>query len=193
MMGKDFDNPFGRTTKKGTPIQMSSILDSGVFPGMQGGPLEHVIAAKAIAFNESLQPSFKEYGEQVVKNAHAMADELTQRGYDLISGGTDNHLMLIDLRSKGITGKLADKALGEAEITVNKNMIPFDPQPAMTTSGIRIGSAAITTRGFKEAECRKVIEWMDAVLSNPEDPRNLAKVRREVNNFMKTYPLYRRN
>jgi glycine hydroxymethyltransferase len=154
MMGKDFENPWGRTTKKGAPIMMSSILDSGVFPGMQGGPLEHVIAAKAVAFGEALDPSFAAYGRQVISNAQAMANEFVALGYDIISGGTDNHLMLLDLRRKGVTGKLADHALGLADITVNKNMIPFDPQPPMISSGIRVGSAAITTRGFKEAECR---------------------------------------
>ncbi len=148
MMGQDFDNPWGRTTKKGAPIQMSSVLDSGVFPGMQGGPLEHVIAAKAVAFGESLQPSFKDYGQQVIKNAQAMAEAFVSRGYHIISGGTDNHLMLIDLRSKNVTGKISENALGAADITVNKNMIPFDPQPPMTTSGIRVGTPAITSRGF---------------------------------------------
>ena len=190
LMGKDFDNPWGRTTKKGAPIKMSSILDSGVFPGMQGGPLEHVIAAKAVAFGEALQPEFKTYGQQVIKNASAMADAFVERGYNIISGGTDNHLMLIDLRSKNVTGKVAENALGEADITVNKNMIPFDPQPPMTTSGMRIGTAAVTTRGFKEADCVKVVEWIDAVLSRPEDSEHHAKVRAEVNAHMKNFLLY---
>ncbi len=190
LMGQDFDNPWGRTTKKGTAIQMSSILDSGVFPGMQGGPLEHVIAAKAVAFGEALQPEFKEYGRQVIKNARVMAEGFLQLGYDIISGGTDNHLMLIDLRSKNVTGKLAENALGEADITVNKNMIPFDPQPPMTPSGIRIGAAAITSRGFREADCRRVVEWVDSVLSRPEDSEHHAVVRKEVNAFMKKFPLY---
>jgi glycine hydroxymethyltransferase len=190
LMGKDFDNPWGRTTKKGAPIQMSSILDSGVFPGMQGGPLEHVIAAKAVAFGEILQPSFKTYCQQVIKNAQAMAAEFVSRGYDIISGGTDNHLMLIDLRRKGVTGKVADHALGEADITVNKNMIPFDPQPPMTTSGIRVGTAAITTRGFQEDDCRQVVAWMDAVLSHPDDAAQQAKIRAEINRFMEKFPLY---
>ncbi|MBU6340757.1 MAG: serine hydroxymethyltransferase [Bacteroidetes bacterium] len=190
MMGQDFANPWGRTTKKGAPIMMSSILDSGVFPGMQGGPLEHVIAAKAVAFGEALEPGFKDYGKQVINNAQAMAHEFVQRGYDIISGGTDNHLMLLDLRSKNITGKLADHALGEADITVNKNMIPFDPQPPMTTSGIRIGAAAITTRGLKEQDCRQVVEWIDAVLSNPEDASRIAGIRQDVNAFMAQFPLY---
>jgi glycine hydroxymethyltransferase len=190
MMGRDFDNPWGRTTKKGSTIQMSSVLDSGVFPGMQGGPLEHVIAAKAVAFGEALRPDFKQYGRQVIRNAAAMADEFTRRGYRIISGGTDNHLMLIDLRSKNVTGKLAEHALGEADITINKNMIPFDPQPPMTTSGIRIGSAAVTTRGFGEAECRQVAVWIDEALSRPQDADFLAALRGEVNRFMEDYRLY---
>ncbi len=190
MMGQDFENPWGRTTKKGAPIMMSSILDSGVFPGMQGGPLEHVIAAKAIAFGEALTPEFKSYGEQVIKNAQAMAGAFLERGYNIISGGTDNHLMLIDLRSKGVTGKAADHALGLADITVNKNMIPFDPQPPMTASGIRVGTAAITTRGFNEADCRQVVSWIDEVLSTPDDAAVQAKVRGEIHAFMSGFPLY---
>ncbi len=190
MMGKDFENPWGRTTKKGAPIMMSAILDSGVFPGMQGGPLEHVIAAKAIAFGEALDPAFKAYGQQVISNAQAMANELVSRGYDIISGGTDNHLMLIDLRSKGVTGKAADHALGLADITVNKNMIPFDPQPPMISSGIRVGTAAITTRGFKEDDCRQVVAWMDEVLSAPDDSSVQAKVKGAVHGYMGRFPLY---
>jgi glycine hydroxymethyltransferase len=190
MMGKDFDNPWGRTTKKGDPIKMSAILDSGVFPGMQGGPLEHVIAAKAVAFGEILDPSFREYGQQVINNAQAMASEFVSRGYDIISGGTDNHLMLIDLRRKNVTGKAADLALGLADITVNKNMIPFDPQPPMTTSGIRVGTAAITTRGLKEDDCRQVVAWMDEVITHHDDASVQAKVRAEVNNMMARFPLY---
>lgn len=190
MMGKDFENPWGRTTKKGAPIMMSSILDSGVFPGMQGGPLEHVIAAKAVAFGEALQPEFKQYGEQVIKNAQAMAGAFVERGYDIISGGTDNHLMLIDLRRKGVTGKAADHALGLADITVNKNMIPFDPQPPMTASGIRVGTAAVTSRGFSEDNCRQVVSWIDEVLSAPEDAAVQAKVRGEIHEFMSGFPLY---
>jgi glycine hydroxymethyltransferase len=190
MMGQDFDNPWGRTTKKGEIIQMSAILDSGVFPGMQGGPLEHVIAAKAVAFAEALTPAFKAYGQQVIKNAQAMAAAFMERGYNIISGGTDNHLMLIDLRSKKVTGKVAEKALGAADITINKNMIPFDPQPPMTTSGMRIGTAAVTTRGFGEAECRQVVEWIDEVLMHPEDAAVHAKVRKEINDLMRQFPLY---
>ncbi|MBL7782286.1 MAG: serine hydroxymethyltransferase [Saprospiraceae bacterium] len=190
LMGKDFDNPWGRTTKKGAPIQMSSILDSGVFPGMQGGPLEHVIAAKAVAFGEALQPDFKTYGLQVIRNAQAMAEEFGSRGYRIISGGTDNHLMLLDLQSKNVTGKVAEIALGAADITVNKNMIPFDPQPPMTTSGIRVGSAAITTRGMKEDDCRQVVEWIDEVITHATDEQVHAKVRTAVNAFMQKFPLY---
>jgi len=190
LMGNDFDNPWGRTTKKGAAIQMSSILDSGVFPGMQGGPLEHVIAAKAVAFGEILQPSFKAYSQQVIKNAQAMATEFVGRGYNIVSGGTDNHLMLLDLQSKGVTGKLAENILGAADITVNKNMIPFDPQPPMTSSGIRVGTAAVTTRGFGEAECRQVAVWIDEVLSRPEDTDVQARVRGEVNRLMEGFALY---
>ena len=190
LMGQDMDNPWGRTTKKGSLIRMSSILDSGVFPGMQGGPLEHVIAAKAVAFAEALQPEFRTYGQQLIKNAQVMAHEFVERGYNIISGGTDNHLMLIDLRSKNVTGKVAEHALGAADITINKNMIPFDPQPPMISSGIRIGAAAITTRGFQEADCRRVVEWIDSVLSRPEDAGHHETVRKEVNSFMKGFPLY---
>jgi glycine hydroxymethyltransferase len=157
---------------------------------MQGGPLEHVIAAKAVAFGEALQPAFKTYCQQVIRNAAAMAAAFSERGYHIISGGTDNHLMLIDLRSKNVTGKVAENALGEADITVNKNMIPFDPQPPMTTSGIRVGTAAITSRGFTEADCVRVVEWIDAVLTKPEDTDQHARVRSEVNEFMKGFPLY---
>ncbi|HPI07363.1 MAG TPA: serine hydroxymethyltransferase [Saprospiraceae bacterium] len=190
MMGKDFENPWNRTTKKGAPIQMSSILDSGVFPGMQGGPLEHVIAAKAVAFGEALQPEFKTYGLQVIRNANAMAEEFVSRGYRIISGGTDNHLMLLDLQSKNVNGKVAENALGAADITVNKNMIPFDPQPPMTTSGIRVGSAAITTRGMKEDDCRQVVEWIDEVIMHADDAAVHGKVRAAVNEFMQRFPLY---
>jgi glycine hydroxymethyltransferase len=189
MMGENIDNPFGRTTKKGTPIKMSTILDSGVFPGMQGGPLEHVIAAKAIAFQEALQPEFKVYQQQVLANAQVMSKAFVDRGYQIVSGGTINHLMLIDLRSKNITGKAADEALGHADITVNKNMIPFDPQPPMTSSGIRIGAAAITTRGFKEQECLKVVDWIDRIIMDPENTKLQKSVKKEINIFMKDFAL----
>jgi glycine hydroxymethyltransferase len=190
MMGKNFDNPWGRTTKKGNPIKMSAILNSGVFPGMQGGPLEHVVAAKAVAFGEALQPSFRAYGEQVIKNAQVMAQAFVEKGYQIISGGTENHLMLIDLRSKGITGKVAEAALGQAEITVNKNMVPFDTQSPFVTSGIRIGTAAVTTRGFKEADVLQTVEWIDQIIQNPESESTIDKVKEEIQAYMKQYPLY---
>lgn len=190
MLGKNFDNPWGRTTKKGNPIKMSAIMNSGVFPGMQGGPLEHVIAAKAVAFGEALDPSFKAYGEQVIKNAKVMADAFVNKGYKVISGGTDNHLMLIDLRSKDVTGKAAEKALGLAEITVNKNMVPFDTQSPFVTSGIRIGTPAVTTRGLKEEDCLKVVTWIDQVITNYENEELIRGIRQEVNSFMEQFPLY---
>ena len=190
MMGKNFNNPWGRTTRKGNPLKMSAVLNSGVFPGMQGGPLEHVIAAKAVAFGECLQPSFKSYGERVIKNAQVMAQAFVDRGYQIISGGTNNHLMLIDLRSKGVNGKVAEAALGEADITVNKNMVPFDTESPMVTSGIRVGTAAVTTRGFSEDDCLQTVEWIDAVLSNPEDSAQIAKVRQAINAHMANFPLF---
>lgn len=190
MMGQNFDNPWGRTTKKGEMIKMSAILNSGVFPGMQGGPLEHVIAAKAVAFGEALSPEFKAYGQQVQKNAQAMAQAFVQKGYHIISGGTDNHLMLIDLRSKGVTGKAADAALGKADITVNKNMVPFDTQSALVTSGIRIGTAAVTSRGFKEADCQKVVSWIDTAIMNIDNEEALLDIRKQVNQYMQGFPLY---
>lgn len=190
MMGKNFDNPWGRTTRKGNPIKMSAILNSGVFPGMQGGPLEHVIAAKAIAFGEALQPSFKEYGKQIIRNSQAMAQAFVDKGYDLISGGTDNHLMLIDLRSKGLTGKVAENALVTADITVNKNMVPFDTQSPFVTSGIRVGTAAITTRGFKESDCVNVVEWIDYILKDPESESRQKEIKGKINTYMEDFPLY---
>lgn len=190
MMGQDFENPWGRTNKKGQPIMMSQILNSGVFPGMQGGPLEHVIAAKAVAFFEALQPEFKVYAQQVVDNAHTMAEALVQKGYHLISGGTSNHLMLLDLRSKGVTGKQAEQALVRADLTVNKNMVPFDTQSPMVTSGIRIGTAAITSRGFGTQDCQQVVEWMDRVITHAADESVIAAVRSEVNQYMEAFPLY---
>lgn len=190
MMGKDFDNPWGRTTKKGNPIKMSAILNSGVFPGMQGGPLEHVIAAKAVAFGEALHADFKIYGQQVIKNAQAMAAAFVEKGYKVISGGTDNHLMLIDLRSKNVTGKVAEQALVKADITVNKNMVPFDTQSPFVTSGIRIGTAAITTRGFTEADCLKTVDWINQIIENVEEEAVIKRVKGEVNEFMERFPLY---
>ena len=190
MMGQDFDNPFGKTTKKGTTIKMSRLLDSAVFPGMQGGPLEHVIAGKAVAFGECLQQDWKAYGKQVIANAQAMAQALIERGYHIISGGTDNHSMLIDLSNKDVTGKEAEEALGRADITLNKNMVPFDKKSAMVTSGIRIGTAAVTTRGFTEADCRQTVEWIDRVISNPTDEGMQEEIRGEVHNLMERFPLY---
>jgi glycine hydroxymethyltransferase len=190
MMGHNFDNPWGRTTKKGDFIKMSTVLNSAVFPGMQGGPLEHVIAAKAIAFGEALTPEFKTYQQQVKDNAQVMAQAFVQKGYHIISGGTDNHLMLIDLRSKGVTGKAADAALGLADITVNKNMVPFDTQSALVTSGIRIGASAITSRGFGAADCLKTVEWIDSVIMNHGDQDAINHVRSQVNDYMQQFPLY---
>ncbi len=190
MLGKNFDNPWGRTQKNGTMIKMGTVLNSGVFPGMQGGPLEHVIAAKAVAFGEALQPAFKAYGAQVMKNAQAMAAAFVEKGYKIISGGTDNHLMLIDLRSKGVTGKQAEEALVRADITVNKNMVPFDTASPMVTSGIRIGTPAITTRGFNEADCRQVVEWIDTLVMDVENEELIRETRKEVNRFMVDFPLY---
>ncbi|HOY15773.1 MAG TPA: serine hydroxymethyltransferase [Haliscomenobacter sp.] len=190
MMGKNFDNPWGRATKNGEKIKMSAILNSGVFPGMQGGPLEHVIAAKAVAFQEALQPEFKAYGLQVMKNAKIMADAFVQKGYKVISGGTDNHLMLLDLRSKNVTGRDAENALVRADITVNKNMVPFDTQSPMVTSGIRVGTAAITTRGFQEADCLKVIDWIDTILSDVKNEGLIIATRNEINAYMENFPLY---
>ena len=192
LMGKDFDNPWGKTTPKGEIKKMSALLDSAVFPGVQGGPLEHVIAAKAVAFYEALQPSFKEYGRQVKKNAQAMAEAFVRRGYGVVSGGTDNHCMLIDLRGKfpELTGKVAEKALVAADITVNKNMVPFDSRSAFQTSGIRVGTPAITTRGVKEDKMEYIVSFIDRVLSAPEDEAVIAAVRKEVNEMMANYPIF---
>lgn len=190
MMGKDFDNPFGITTPKGTVRKMSSLLDSGVFPGTQGGPLEHVIAAKAVAFGEALKPEFKEYGQQVIKNASAMAAEFVARGYQIISGGTDNHSMLIDLRSKDITGKEAENTLVKADITVNKNMVPFDDKSPFVTSGIRIGTPAITTRGLKEEDMPTIVALIDEVLMNKDNESKISEIKGKVNELMGGRPLF---
>ena len=192
LIGKDFDNPWGKTTPKGEIKKMSALLDSAVFPGVQGGPLEHVIAAKAVAFYEALQPSFKEYGRQVKKNAQAMAEAFVRRGYGVVSGGTDNHCMLIDLRGKfpELTGKVAEKALVAADITVNKNMVPFDSRSAFQTSGIRVGTPAITTRGVKEDKMEYIVSLIDRVLSAPEDEAVIAAVCKEVNEMMANYPIF---
>ena len=190
LVGKNFDNPFGLKTPKGELRKMSSVLDSGVFPGTQGGPLEHVIAAKAIAFEEALSDEYLTYIVQVAKNAKAMADAFVAKGYKIISGGTDNHLMLIDLRSKNLTGKIAEESLIQADITINKNMVPFDTQSPMVTSGMRIGTPAITTRGLMEKDVVKVVDLIDEALSKPEDAKHLKLVKRKVNTLMKRFPLF---
>ena len=192
LMGKDFDNPWGKTTPKGVIKKMSQLLDSAVFPGTQGGPLEHVIAAKAVAFGEALLPEYKEYQMQVKKNAAVMAQAFMDKGYKIISDGTDNHSMLIDLRAKfpELTGKVAEQALIKADITVNKNMVPFDSRSAFQTSGIRVGTPAMTTRGAKEALMQEIVEWMDAVMSHPEDEAIIKAVREKVNATMADYPIF---
>lgn len=192
LMGKDFENPWRLKTPKGVTKMMSQIINSAVFPGTQGGPLEHVIAAKAVAFGEALQPSFKEYAIQVKKNAACLAEELMKRGFTIVSGGTDNHSMLVDLRSKypELTGKVAENALVAADITVNKNMVPFDTRSAFQTSGIRLGTPAITTRGAKEDLMVEIAEMIEIVLNDPENEEVIAKVRNRVNETMKKYPLF---
>lgn len=190
MMGQDFENPYGLKTPKGEMRMMSSLLDSGVFPGTQGGPLEHVIAAKAVAFGEALDSEYKTYTQQVIKNAQAMASAFVDKGYKVISSGTDNHLMLIDLRSKHVTGKAAEIALGKAEITVNKNMVPFDDKSPFVTSGMRIGTPAITTRGLKETDCVEIVEWIDRVIMDVENDVAIQAVRKQVNNKMASLPLF---
>lgn len=192
LIGKDFPNPWGKTTKKGEVRMMSSLIDSAVFPGQQGGPLEHVIAAKAVAFGEALTPEFKEWAVQVKKNAAVLAEELIRRGFHIVSGGTDNHSMLVDLRTKypDLTGKVAERALVAADITVNKNMVPFDSRSAFQTSGIRLGTPAITTRGAKEDLMIKIAELIERVLDAPEDEAVITAVRKEVNEIMKDYPIF---
>lgn len=191
MVREDMDNPFGITTAKGTIRKMSSILDSGVFPGTQGGPLEHIIAAKAIAFGEALSDEYMTYVMQVQKNAKAMADAFVGKGYQLISGGTDNHLMLIDLRSKGLSGRDAEDTLIKADITVNKNMVPFDDKSPFVTSGIRVGTAAVTTRGMMEADMVKIVDLIDEALSSHEDEAKLSQLKQSVNTWMGDFPLYK--
>jgi glycine hydroxymethyltransferase len=191
MLGKDFENPYGLKTPKGETRMMSSLLDMAVFPGTQGGPLEHIIAAKAVAFGEALSEPYMKYILQVKKNAAAMAEALVEKDYKIISGGTDNHLMLIDLRNKNITGKAAEEALGVADITVNKNMVPFDERSPFVTSGIRVGTAAITTRGLKEKHMPKIVELIDEVISNPQDEPNLKKIRKKVHELTEGHPLYK--
>ncbi len=190
MMREDFDNPWGLTTLKGEIRKMSSLLDMGVFPGTQGGPLEHIIAAKAIAFEEALSDEYMQYVVQVKLNASVMAEEFVSRGYKLISGGTDNHLMLIDLRNKDLTGKLAEETLGKVDITINKNMVPFDTKSPFVTSGMRVGTAAVTTRGLKEADMRKIVDLIDRALQHHADDAALAQIKSEVNAWMVKFPLY---
>jgi len=191
MMGNDFENPWGKTLRNGTIRLMSSLLDSGVFPGTQGGPLEHVIAAKAVAFGEALQPEYRSYCKQVIINSSCMANEFVNLGYKVISGGTDNHSMLIDLRSKNITGKDAENALVKADITVNKNMVPFDDKSPFVTSGIRVGTPAITTRGVNENEVPKIVQLINEVLCNPNNETIIQKVKSSVNEMMSSRPLFK--
>lgn len=192
LMGKDFENPWGLKTPKGEVKKMSQLLNSAVFPGVQGGPLEHVIAAKAVAFGEALEPAYKEYQAQVRRNAQAMAEAFRKRGYKMVSDGTDNHLLLIDLRAKfpDLTGKKAEQALVAADITTNKNMVPFDTRSPFQTSGIRVGTPAITTRGLKEEQMDKIVDLIDRVLSDAENGETITQVRREVNDMMSNYPLF---
>ena len=192
LMGKDFENPWGKKTPKGEVKMMSQLLNSAVFPGIQGGPLEHVIAAKAVAFGEALTPAFKQWAAQVKKNASVLANELIKRGFNIVSGGTDNHSMLVDLRSKypDLTGKVAERVLVAADITVNKNMVPFDSRSAFQTSGIRLGTPAITTRGAKEDMMIQIADFIERVLNDPDNDEVIAQVRSEVNELMKSYPLF---
>ena len=191
-MGRDFENPWGKKTPKGEVKMMSQLLNSAVFPGIQGGPLEHVIAAKAVAFEEALQPEFKTWAQQVKQNAKVLAEELLKRGFTIVSGGTDNHSMLVDLRDKypELTGKVAENALVAADITVNKNMVPFDTRSAFQTSGIRLGTAAITTRGAKEDLMAFIAQLIEEVLNQPENETVIADVRKRVNKRMADYPLF---
>jgi len=191
IMGNDFENPFGQKNLKGELKMMSALLDGAVFPGTQGGPLEHVIAAKAVAFGECLTDDFKAYTKQVAVNAQVMANAFLSRGYKIISGGTDNHLMLIDLRSKNLTGKLAEAALGKADITINKNMVPFDDKSPFVTSGMRVGTAAITTRGMAEADMEQIVDYIDTALMNIENETMLADIRKNINEWMGKFPLYK--
>lgn len=191
MLGKDFENPWGLKTPKGEIRSMASLLDMAVFPGTQGGPLEHVIAAKAVAFQEALSDEYLHYIKQVKKNADAMANAFNSRGYKIISNGTDNHLMLIDLRNKGeITGKLAENTLIKADITINKNMVPFDDRSPFVTSGIRVGTAAVTTRGMKEGDMERIVELIDKALMSHDKENVLQDLRKEVNSWMEQFPLY---
>jgi glycine hydroxymethyltransferase len=190
LMGKDFPNPMGLKSPNGEIRMMSSVLDAAVFPGTQGGPLEHVIAAKAIAFGEALEDDFLRYTVQVVRNAQALSKAFTDKGYQIVSGGTDNHLMLIDLRNKGVTGRQAENALVKAHITLNKNMVPFDDKSPFVTSGIRVGTPAITSRGMKEQHMKRIVNFIDKALQKPDDEKYLAKLGSDVNAFMEQFPLY---
>ena len=190
LMGKDFENPYGLKTPKGELRKMSALLDSGVFPGTQGGPLEHIIAAKAVAFNEALSDSYMDYVIRVQKNAQVMAKAFVKKGYHIISGGTDNHLMLIDLRSKNVTGKEAELALGKADITVNKNIVPFDDKSPFVTSGIRVGTAAITTRGVDEKSIPQIVNWIDEAIVHYADDKKLAGIKKKINKMMEEFPLF---
>jgi glycine hydroxymethyltransferase len=190
LLGKDFENPFGLKTTKGEIRMMSSLIDTAVFPGIQGGPLEHVIAAKAVSFFEVLTDEYDVYAKQVLKNAQSMANAFVEKGYQIISGGTDNHLLLLDLRNKNISGKKAEQVLVKADITVNKNMVPFDDKSAFVTSGIRVGVPAITTRGLKEEHMLQIVQWMDELLLDADNEALITKVRKEVNGFMAQFPLY---
>ncbi len=190
LMGKDFENPFGLKTPKGELRKMSSLLDSAVFPGTQGGPLEHIIAAKAVSFQEALSDEYMDYMIRVQKNARQMSKLLMKKGYNIISGGTDNHLMLIDLRSKNVTGKDAELALGKVDITVNKNMVPFDDKSPFVTSGIRVGTAAITTRGISEKEIPQIVDWIDYAITHAADEKKLHSLKKKVNSLMEDYPLF---
>jgi glycine hydroxymethyltransferase len=193
LLGKDFENPWGLKTPKGEIRMMSNLLDMAVFPGIQGGPLEHIIAAKAIAFGEALSDDYMKYIVQVKKNAAAMAKAFIDRGYEIVSGGTDNHLILIDLRNKNVTGKAAENALVTADITINKNMVPYDDKSPFVTSGIRVGTAAITTRGMKEKHMEHIVELIDAVIADPENENSIKKIRKRVHKLMEDFPLYKHN
>jgi len=190
LMKEDFENPWGIKGPKGEVRMMSQLIDLAVFPGTQGGPLEHVIAAKAVAFHEILQEDFKAYGQQIIKNAQAMATAFSEKGYDIVSGGTDNHLLLIDLRNKNISGKKAENVLVKADITLNKNMVPFDDKSPFVTSGIRVGVPAITTRGLKEGDMAQIVTWLDRVLMAPDNEEVIGSVRGEINEYMRQFPLY---
>lgn len=190
MIGKDFENPFGDKTPKGDLKLFSAVLDGAVFPGTQGGPLEHVIAAKAVAFGEALQPEFAAYQNQVKANAQALASAMVEKGYQIISGGTDNHLMLIDLRNKNVSGKLAENTLVQADITANKNMVPFDDKSPFVTSGLRLGTPAVTSRGMKEKDMKQIANWIDALICDPENASLIAATKKEVNAYMQQFPLY---